>query len=132
MPSEAQEDIARMSFLVIEDEAFSRAAVTRTLEAMGATKVATAADGLKALEYLNQSTPPDIMLLDLKMPEMGGSELHLAERDYPGAIILVSGVDKDTITVAESLANYRKLNILGHIVKPMTPDSLNGLLAKLE
>ena len=27
--------------------------------------------------------------------------------------------------------NYRGLNVLGHIVKPMTPDALSGLLAKL-
>ena len=133
MPKETPADIARLSFFVIEDEAFSRAATTRTLEAMGATDVATAAGGAEALAHLVESTPPDVMLLDLNMPEMSGTELlrKLAERGYTGAIILVSGTDKDTITVAEGLANYRGLNVLGHIVKPMTPDSLSGFLAKL-
>ncbi len=134
MPNEAPADIAKLSFLVIEDEEFSRAAVTQTLGAMGATNVATAVDGFVALAHLVESTPPDVMLLDLKMPKMSGAELlrHLAERNYPGAIILVSGADKDTITVAEGLANYRDLNVLGQIVKPMTPSSLSSLLAKLE
>ena len=39
---------------------------------------------------------------------------------------------KGTITVAEGLAKYRGLNVLGHIVKPMTPNALSSLLAKLE
>ena len=133
MPNEARADIAQLSFLVVEDEAFSRTAATRTLGAMGATDVATAADGVKALAHLASSTPPDVMLVDIKMPEMGGAELlrHLAERNYPGAIILVSGADKDTIAVAEGLANYRELKVLGHIVKPMTANALGGFLAKL-
>ncbi|MDP6787277.1 MAG: response regulator [Rhodospirillales bacterium] len=131
---EAPADIARLSFLVIEDEAFSRTIVKRTLGAMGVTDVATANNGIEALAHLVKSTPPDVMLVDIIMPEMGGPELlrHLAERNYPGAIILVSGTHKDTIAVAESLANYRELNVLGHIVKPMTANALNGLLAKLE
>ena len=62
------------------------------------------------------------MLVDMKMPEMSGADLlrHLAERHYSGAIILVSGADKDTVTIAESLAKYRELNVLGHIIKSMT------------
>ncbi len=132
MANEGAADIARFSFLVVEDEAFSRAALTRTLAAMGAVDVATAADGTEVLARLAEQTPPDVMLVDLRMPKMGGAELlrHLAEGDYRGAIILVSGADEVTITVAESLANYRELNVLGHIVKPMTPRSLSALLAK--
>ncbi len=134
MPNDARADIAQLSFLVVEDEAFSLAAATRTLEGMGVAGVATAADGIKALAHLDGSPPPDVMLVDIKMPGMGGTEMlrQLAERDYPGAIILLSGADKDTITIAEGLANYRELNVLGHIVKPMTPDALGGLLAKIE
>ncbi len=96
--------------------------------------VATDNNGIEALAHLVESTPPDVMLVDIIMPKMGGADLlrHLAERHYPGAIILVSGADKDTITVAEGLAKYRELNVLGHIVKPMTPNALSGLLAKLE
>ncbi len=134
MPNQAPNHISRLSFLVVEDEAFSLAVATKTLGAMGAAGVATAADGIEALAHLAQSAPPDVMLVDINMPGMGGAELlrHLAEDNYPGAVILVSGADKVTITAAEGLANYRGLNVLGHIVKPMTPDSLSGLLAKLE
>jgi CheY-like chemotaxis protein len=104
------------------------------LRKMGAKEIADAADGVEARVHLEQSTTPDVILLDLIMPEMGGVELlrHLAEHSYPGAIILVSGTDKDTITAAEGLANYRNLNVLGHIVKPMTPTSLSDILTRLE
>ena len=33
---------------------------------------------------------------------------------------------------AEGLANYRNLNVLGHIVKLMTPTSLSDILTRLE
>lgn len=133
MPDKTAADIGQLSFLVIEDEAFSRAATTQILAAMGAKDVATAADGVEALAHLDRQAPPDVMLLDLRMPEMSGAELlgHLAERDYRGAIILVSGADKDTISIAKSLSSYRELNVLGHIVKPMTAASLGALLGPL-
>ena len=132
--NETPTDIAQLSFLVIEDEEFSRSIMTRILGMMGATDIDTANNGIEALAHLDESTPPDVMLVDIVMPEMGGAELlrNLAERNYPGAIIIVSGTHKDTITVAESLANYHELKVLGHIVKPMTLDALNSLLAKLE
>lgn len=134
MPNTSFADIAGLSFLIVDDEEFTLAAMKKTLESMGATKIATAADGLRALSHLVDAGAPDVMLLDLKMPEMSGTEMlrQLAEHKYTGAVIFVSGADRDTIAVAEGLANYRDLNILGHIVKPMTPDKLGGFLDKLE
>ena len=109
------------------------ARVVASAQSFGMTPEITA-DGIEALAYIDDSPSPDVMLVDINMPKMGGAELlrHLAERNYPGAIILVSGTDKDTITVAEGLANYRGLKVLGHIAKPMTPNALSSLLAKLE
>jgi CheY-like chemotaxis protein len=127
-------DIDRLSFLIIEDEAVTRATTKKTLASLGATKVAVAVDGFEALAHLTGTTSPDVMLLDINMPEMSGAKLlrQLPDRNYPGAIIIVSGIDEVTISVAESVAKYHDLKVLGHIIKSLTQQALIDLLAKLE
>lgn len=127
-------DIASLSFLVVDDEAFILKLATRVLGQMGATDIATATDGQAALDQLEAATtPPDVMLIDLSMPGMGGPELlrHLADREYGGAVVLVSGADAETLEFAQGMAQHRETNVLGYIVKPLKPDALTELLNKL-
>lgn len=130
----AASKIDALSFLVIDDEAFIRNLLSRLLLRLGAYRVATVSNGVEALQHLDAASPaPDVLLVDLSMPEMGGAELirQLAARGYKGAIILVSGADQETLVVAEGMARYRDVNILGHLTKPPTPEALGKLLEKL-
>lgn len=131
---DASSKIDKLSFLVIDDEAFIRNLLSRLLLRLGAYRVAAVANGVEALQHLDTVTPgPDVLLIDLSMPEMGGAELirQLAARGYKGAIILVSGADQDTLVVAEEMAKYRDVQVLGHLTKPPTPEALRKLLEKL-
>ena len=122
------------SFLVIDDEAFIQTLLVRQLRQMGASRIATASNGVEALAHLDAADPkPDVLLVDLSMPEMGGVELmrRLAERAYRGAVILVSGADQETLVVAEEVAKYREVAVLGFVRKPVKPEALAQLLAKL-
>lgn len=60
--------------LVIDDEEVNRRLVTAMLQRSGYTSVATLADA-QQLEQRLQSEPPDLILLDLHMPERDGFEL---------------------------------------------------------
>jgi CheY-like chemotaxis protein len=60
--------------LVVEDDAETRDVVTRMLEREGHV-VRGAENGRVALELLRQDPLPDVILLDLMMPEMDGFEL---------------------------------------------------------
>ena len=134
MPADAPRNLDGVSFLVVDDEAFFQSLHTRLLRQLGVSKIATASNGLEALAHLDSTNPrPDVLLIDLSMPEMGGAELirQLAERSYKGAVILVSGADQETLIIAESMAKYRDVNVLGHIMKPVKPEALTELLAKL-
>ncbi|MBT5034145.1 MAG: hypothetical protein HOM51_06445 [Rhodospirillaceae bacterium] len=64
------------------------------------------------------------------MPDMGGAELlrHLADRNYSGAIVIVSSADEEILLVAEGIAKYRQMNVLGHITKPITQETLTEVL----
>ena len=131
---DANPKIDTLSFLVIDDEAFIRNLLSRLLLRMGAYRVSLVANGVEALQHLDATSPaPDVLLIDLSMPEMGGAELirQLAARGYKGAIILVSGADRETLVVAEGMARYRDVNVLGYLTKPPTPEALGKLLEKL-
>lgn len=57
--------------LVVDDEADIRTLLAEVLEGEGYS-VATAANGMEALQSLRSSSPPCVILLDLMMPVMDG------------------------------------------------------------
>lgn len=134
MPADVPAKLDSFSFLVVDDDAFIQNLLVRLLRLRGVAKIATASSGVEALAHLDSADPkPDVLLIDLFMPGMGGVELmrRLAERAYKGAVILVSGSDQETLAVAEAMAKYRGVAILGYIVKPVQPVALAEMLAKL-
>lgn len=135
MHDDASTFIQSLSFLLVDDEPFIQELNVNVLKKLGAAKISTVANGIEALAYLESSSAsPDVMLIDIRMPEMDGVELmqHLAKHNYTGAIILVSGVDELTVTVAEGMAKMRNLNVLGHINKPLKLDTLSEILSALQ
>ncbi len=134
MHGDAETSIQSLSFLLVDDDSFIQEVNTNVLKKLGAINIATASNGVEALDILDSnSKEPDIMLIDIRMPEMDGVELmqHLSKRDFGGAIILVSGIDELTVSVAEGMAKMRNLNVLGCINKPLKLDSLSEVLKAL-
>jgi CheY-like chemotaxis protein len=67
------------SILVIDDDDAIREALSALLEDEG-YPVATAANGLDALTYLQSRPLPSLILLDLKMPVMNGRQFRAAQQ----------------------------------------------------
>lgn len=82
--------MARVRVLVVDDSAVVRRQVTQMLESdPGVEVVATAANGRIALERLAQHAP-DVVLLDLEMPEMDGlSTLRALRQRAPRLPVLL-------------------------------------------
>lgn len=80
-----------IKILVVDDEMAIRSGCQRLMSGKG-YQVATAEDGLKALDILVQD-PVDIVLLDLKMPGMSGEEvLEIIRSKYPEVpVIIITG-----------------------------------------
>jgi CheY-like chemotaxis protein len=68
--------------LLIDDESDARHILTRLLEQQGHS-VATVAHGWQALEYLRNHGLPQLILLDMIMPEMDGWEFLHQRRHSP-------------------------------------------------
>ncbi len=91
--------------LVVEDDDGTRNALAFLLEAAG-FRVACAANGREALDRLQGSEPPFIILLDLSMAVMDGRTFRSHQRQAPALVsipvILLSSED-DLPRIAASL-----------------------------
>ena len=68
--------------LVVEDNADDERLATRTFKQAGRSEEwRVAHDGEEALEMLKDSTPPTLVLLDLKLPRLSGVDVLTAIRD---------------------------------------------------
>ena len=92
-PVRRSKDGQPVRYLVVDDSVFARKNLTRIIEAFGGQLAGEAGDGVMAVsEY--ERTRPDIVLMDITMPQMEGIEA--AEKivpEHPDArIVMVSSV----------------------------------------
>ncbi len=116
--------------MLLDDEPFMLKLIGRLLENLGFTAVAPYSSGAAALDAF--ADPPELILLDLNMPEMDGIEFvrHLVERRYTGSLVLVSGEDERMLQSATKLVQAHKITVLGHLKKPVSPRALAEVLAQ--
>lgn len=124
---------AYRSALVIDDDIFSQAIFRKRLEQLGIGDVTVADNGYDALRMLDRlAQAPDLIICDLFMPDLDGIELlaELAKRNYRGGLILVTGVNMNTLMLAYELATMKHLNVLGSFTKPVALEALSQALGK--
>ncbi len=112
------------NILVIDDEEIIRKSCLRILEPLG-FKVDTAPDGPSALSMLGNRRNYDLVLTDLKMPNMDGLEV-MAEilKRFPGLrIILVTGY-----STRETAASALKMGAFNYVEKPFNPEVLGTVV----
>ncbi|MDO8263369.1 MAG: EAL domain-containing response regulator [Gallionella sp.] len=124
---------SKIKILVLDDDPFTLKLLARMLENSGYAAVSTCDNGRAALELVDSPRDhPDLILLDLSMPEMDGVVFvrHLVEHRYTGSLILFSGEDKQMLLAAEKLVRAHKIPMLGHLSKPVKPEDLAALIEK--
>ncbi len=122
-----------LKILALDDEPFILKLLAHMLADLGYTRVTTLTSGHAALELIGQpQDAPDLILLDLNMPEMDGLEFvrHLVERHFDGSLILVSGEDERMQQAAEKLARAHNITVLGHLHKPASTQGLAELIGQ--
>ena len=108
--------------MMIDDEPTTTEVLQMFLEASGYRNFLVSNDSREALALMN-SQHPDIVLLDLMMPEVGGFDILMAMRDsetlcHTPVIILTSSIDAETKLTALQIG---ATDFLG---KPVDPSEL--------
>jgi len=120
------------SVLIVDDDAFSREVLHEMLAAEGIVNIQMADNGRSALRALAaMGSPPELLICDVFMPDMDGIEFmsELAQHQYPGDVVLVTGVDVSTLSLARDIATGQGIRLLGSFTKPLHKNVLKQLLA---
>jgi two-component system nitrate/nitrite response regulator NarL len=108
-----------MKVLLIDDHALFRDGLTVLLERRG-IEVTAVADGDEG-ERIAAAVAPDVVLLDLRMPEIGGLEiLRRLCAAHPSLPVVMLTTSSDEDDLAESLRRGAR----GYLLKDMEPDEL--------
>lgn len=119
--------------LILDDESFMRKLIAHMLKGLGFSSVATCDNGFSALQKIDvPENRPDLILLDLNMPDMDGVEFvrKLVEHDYTGSLVLVSGESERVLQMAEKLVQAHRITVLGHLIKPVALVELASVMDK--
>ena len=105
--------------LLVDDAAFMRMMVKETLTKAGYTDLYEAADGMQAVETYND-IKPDLVLMDITMPNMDGLEFNSIKSKDPNAnIVMCSAMGQESMVI-----DAIKSGAKDFIVKPFKPDRI--------
>lgn len=104
-----------IKLLIVDDSALMRRQLTQIFASAGGFEISQARNGREAVEQ-NRTFQPDVVTLDINMPEMDGlTALSLIMAERPVAVVMVS-----SLTEQGALATFEALNLgaVDYIVKP--------------
>lgn len=109
-----------MRVLLIDDHALFRIGLSELLQRRGIEVVAALGDGIEGIQKV-VDTQPDVVLLDMRMPQMTGlevlRELKRRRQSMPVVILTTSRDETDVIDALQGGAQ-------GYLLKDMEPDDL--------
>jgi response regulator NasT len=108
----------KRTVIVAEDESLIRMDIVETLREHGFDVIAEAADGEQAVNLVNEHKP-DLLVMDIKMPNMDGitAAEKLAATKTP--IVLLTAFSQKELVDRASEAGA-----MAYVVKPFTPNDL--------
>jgi len=113
--------------LIVDDASFMRMMIKDALQKNGYDDLHEAADGIQAVEKYEE-IKPDIVFMDITMPNMDGLEaLKTIKGKHPEAIVVMCSAMGQESMVIEAI----KTGARDFIVKPFKPDRIMKTLNSL-
>jgi CheY-like chemotaxis protein len=127
----AQEQTVKLKVFVVDDEARISSILKRIIEKMGC-EVKCIEDGSQVGNALI-AYEPDVIFLDLAMPGIDGVEVisGLGQAGCKSKIVLMSGIDKRTLSSVSEGARQNQLDVIHAITKPFALGQVEGILQPL-
>jgi DNA-binding NarL/FixJ family response regulator len=118
------------SIMLAEDHALVRQGLRRIIQEDPAVQVThEAGNGLEVLEYLKESTP-DVVILDISMPHLGGLEVaQIVKAQYPAIKIVILTMHREKSFFQKAL----EVGVEGYVLKDEADTALtNAIRAVLD
>jgi CheY-like chemotaxis protein len=121
--------MTKKSILLIDDEETIQEVVQVGIEIESGWQVAIASSGLEGID-LAQTQQPDVILLDVMMPEMDGIDTlsRLKHNQKTSAIPVIFLTAK---AQAEEKSQFKSLGVVDVITKPFNSMTLASQIAKI-
>ena len=115
------------NILICDDAAFMRMMIKDILTKNGYNVVGEAENGLKAVEKYSE-TKPDLVLMDITMPEMDGIQAlkKIKEQDPSATVIMCSAMGQQAMVIESIQAGAKDF-----IVKPFQADRVIEAVKKV-
>ena len=112
------------TILIVDDSAFSRSILVQIVEALGHTTI-EAGSGTDAVKTFKE-IKPDLVIMDLLMPDMDGLEaIEQILAVSPAAKTIICSTDKQVSRQEEA----RTKGVLAFVKKPVNGDKLKSVLS---
>lgn len=121
-----ESDLTQSSFMVVDDDDFSRELIVATLNRIGCRNVVSASSAELANNLARQHRP-DFVLLDIYMPGIDGwALLAKLRRNLPNVIaVMITGSN-----LPSDLSQGLREGVDGYCVKPIVPYLMKTTLLK--
>jgi PAS domain S-box-containing protein len=123
-PSEINNDVRRLKTLIVEDDEFSELLLDETVKTFS-KEVLKARTGVEAVEQCRSNPDIDLVLMDIRMPEMGGYEATRKIREFNKEVTIIA-------QTAYGLAGDREKSIKAgcndYITKPINRNELLAMI----
>src|ERR1700675_1104898 len=113
-------DNQTVKYLIVDDSVFARKSLAKMVESFGGHVVGEAGDGLTAITEYSR-TLPDLVLMDITMPQMEGIEAveRIVQEHADARVVMVSSVGYQDNILAALQKGARHF-----VQKPVKADSL--------
>lgn len=123
-------DLAAVSFLIVDDQPFSRRLIHSMLLGFGSREIYESADGTEAYE-LARSVMPNIIITDLVMPDFNGLRFIKKVKEPQSACRTASIIVLSGYLTKSAALGIRSTGADELLVKPVSPKALYEHIARI-
>jgi two-component system OmpR family response regulator len=122
--------MSNLCILHVDDDQSIRELTALAFDLTGEGEVHSASSGAEALRMLREGLKPDVLLLDVMMPDMDGPTLLGVIRTTPG-FARAPAIFMTAQTQDRELGDLLALGAVGVVIKPFDPMSLSEQVRSL-
>ena len=119
-------EVSGLKILIAEDDGFSELIISRAVKAYSKETI-NVQTGVKAVESCHNNPDIDLVLMDIKMPEMDGHEATRQIRKFNSDVIIIA---QTAFALTEDRDMAMAAGCTDFISKPINKDKLKILIQK--